>query len=254
MSIETVKTQMHKFRVSPKPPELEAARLRENQRRHRARVKARTEELEAALAATQKKLEDALRSIDTLTAEVRQLRHAVERPNRDPPSPAPLPSPQSPSSFPHIDAQSHLDKSGTPTEASSSETCQGCDCGLCSPDKAPATTEAPQVQAATVTSADDITPLRPSLPSTRISHDGSSVVLSQVSGLEDGCALLPSPSPGESTMLCRDAYSIIAQRLSDVDFDAVTESLKPGFRRAIAPGSGCRVQTHILFSFVDRIT
>jgi hypothetical protein len=56
-------------------------------------------------------------------------------------------------------------------------------------------------------------------------------------------------------MSCRDAYSIIKDR-GDPEFDVsvANEWLKPGFRRAIAPGTGCRVQTHILFAFVDHIT
>jgi hypothetical protein len=76
----------------------------------------------------------------------------------------------------------------------------------------------------------------------------------QLSNPNDDCQFLPAPSPGESTITCREAYRIIREHMADVDLEAATESLKPGFRRAIIPGTGCRVQTHILFSFVDRIT
>lgn len=69
------------------------------------------------------------------------------------------------------------------------------------------------------------------------------------------CALLSPPSVGESTIPCREAYSIIKDRISpEFDLHTVAEWLKPGFRWAIVPGAGCRVQTHMLFAFVDRIT
>ncbi|KAK0644328.1 hypothetical protein B0T16DRAFT_305644, partial [Cercophora newfieldiana] len=242
------KCHIRKFRISRKPPELEAARLRENQRRHRARVKARTEELEAALATTQKKLEDALRHIGTLTSELRQLRDFVENPN---PSLHPSP-PSSTSSSPAPvvldDATNQTSEQPSFTGQTHGEDCQGCSCGMCTPDKAPV----PQFQAAR--GEVDMMPVRHILQAPITPPDQISTVFSQVGSLEDGCALLPPPGPGESTMLCRDAYSIITQRMSDVDVEMVTESLKAGFRRALAPGGGCRVQTHILFSFVDRIT
>lgn len=237
---------IHKFRVSRKPPEVEAARLRDNQRRHRARVKARAEELEAVLAATQKKLDDALRHVDALTAEVRQLRNAVQHPpthtqlQLSPPSTSTL-SPQA--SLPSIDSLNAVCRPASTNEPEPSTSCRGCGCHKRCPDRSPL-----------LGTHHDAISLPASLPSTQPGHDRSDLVTSEVNSLEDDCAFLPPPSPGESTILCRDAYSIIKQRLSDVDIDAVTESLKPGFRRAIAPGSGCRVQTHILFSFVDQIT
>jgi hypothetical protein len=71
----------------------------------------------------------------------------------------------------------------------------------------------------------------------------------------DDCPLLPAPGAGESTIPCGEAYSIIKDRSTpDLDLSAVNEWLKPGFRRAIVPGTGCRVQTHLLFAFVDHIT
>jgi hypothetical protein len=79
-----------------------------------------------------------------------------------------------------------------------------------------------------------------------------------ITDLEDptsDCPLLPAPSPGESTIPCRDAYLIIKERGSlEFDLSSANEWLKPGFRRAIVPGAGCRVQTHILFAFVDHMT
>lgn len=51
-----------------------AVRLRDNQRRHRARVKAHTAELEARLAETKARLDSALDEIADLTREVEFLR------------------------------------------------------------------------------------------------------------------------------------------------------------------------------------
>jgi hypothetical protein len=90
-------------------------------------------------------------------------------------------------------------------------------------------------------------------PLAKLRADGLSA-----SGFEDpnnDCAFLPSPSVGESTIPCREAYSIIKDRISpDFDLSTATEWLKPGFRRAVLPGTGCRVKTHILFALVDHIT
>jgi hypothetical protein len=79
---------------------------------------------------------------------------------------------------------------------------------------------------------------------------------SHIDDPNDDCLLLPPPGAGESTIPCRDAYSIIKARGTpeEVDLSLANEWLKPGFRRAIAPGTGCRVQTHLLFAFVDHIT
>ena len=64
-------------------------------------------------------------------------------------------------------------------------------------------------------------------------------------------------------MLCRDAFSILRDRAlaggGSIDQEPdwmgmVTEWLKPGFRGAVDPGGGCRVQTQVLFWVVDRIT
>lgn len=59
---------------STKPADHNVNRVRNNQRRHRARVKSRMEELEARLEETNAKLEAALTTISSLTAEVDTLR------------------------------------------------------------------------------------------------------------------------------------------------------------------------------------
>ncbi|KAK4244079.1 hypothetical protein C7999DRAFT_44203 [Corynascus novoguineensis] len=211
------RTQFRKF--SCKPPGHEAARLRENQRRHRARVKGRIAELEAALSNTQTRLNEALQRIDALTAEVHRL-HTL---NLD------LPNSQ----------QRKIVSSSTVVSGSCCSRRQGE--VIATPQSNRAVKWNPAVQ--------DIEP-----PTTKNVHDDGELA-GNVENPNDDCPLLPAPGTGESTIPCREAYSIIKER-STPEFDllAANEWLKPGFRRAIAPGMGCRVQTHILFAFVDHIT
>lgn len=62
---------------SIKPADHNAARVRNNQRRHRERVKSRIENLEAKLAETQAALEEALQTIKDLNAEVEGYRRTA---------------------------------------------------------------------------------------------------------------------------------------------------------------------------------
>lgn len=214
------RARVHKF--SSKPPGHDAARQRENQRRHRARVKGRIAELEAALSSTQNKLDDALACIDTLTAEIQRLRRALAS---SPPATAAALSQQQPSIS---------------------------SCSSCTVPPDPDTSESAKP---------DITCA--SRPSSEFSQSLASIAELQAEALADpnlddldhDCPSLPPPGAGESTMPCRDAYSILKNRLTpEVDLAMATTWLRPGFRRAVAPGAGCRVQTHVVFSFVDHIT
>ncbi|KAK0615685.1 Glyoxalase/Bleomycin resistance protein/Dihydroxybiphenyl dioxygenase [Bombardia bombarda] len=196
------KNGMSKF--SSKPPEHEAARLRENQRRHRARVKGRITELETALAVTEEKLDGALRLIEELKAEVQRL----QRPQCGP---------------------------GFSQERGHGRDCPG------EPEAHRPEDGLHQVDII----RDDTAENRP-LPSSGIEKEG-------IKDVSNDCAFLPPPQPGESTMTCREAFSIIKERIMpEFDLDQAREWLKPGFRRATCPGTGCRVQTHILFSFSSR--
>ncbi len=232
MEPDLYRAQLHKF--SCKPPGHETARQRENQRRHRARVKSRISELEASLSSTQSRLDDALRRIESLTDEVQRLQHSrsprLATPNQTTNQPQPSPSPE-------------------PT------TCARCDCSdeeerdKISEHLSPRLYAPPPAGSLTTREPWSIgsQPLanRPeeSLPPYGFEHS------------DNDCALLPPPTVGESTISCREAYSIIKGRSSpEFDLSTATEWLKPGFRRAIVPGTGCRVQTHMLFAFVDYIT
>jgi hypothetical protein len=241
MASEGYRARVHKF--SSKPPGHDAARQRENQRRHRARVKSRISELEAALSDTQNKLDDALRQINTLAAEVQRL-HAL---GSEASTPQRHGFVSHDSDLAHINTD-HTSQQETPEPNSSSR-----------PETEDATDAATPTETARPTSPDIIVPDGQGALSTgtpiRAVFQEVTIPISDLENANHDCPLLPAPSAGESTIPCRDAYSIIKERSSpEFDLSAANEWLKPGFRRAIVPGTGCRVQTHILFAFVDHIT
>ena len=82
---------------------------------------------------------------------------------------------------------------------------------------------------------------------------------------EEEGLVLPAPRLGESTMPCRDAFSIVRKmQTTRPDYfydedgreaaDAAREQWKPGFRSGLEPGSGCRVKTQLVYDFVDHFT
>jgi hypothetical protein len=65
---------------------------------------------------------------------------------------------------------------------------------------------------------------------------------------------LPPPAPGESTILCSVADKIITEQSHDrFNLCSVSSFLSPGFRRPIDPGEGCRVQSSKVFSVLDSL-
>ncbi|KAK0739001.1 Glyoxalase/Bleomycin resistance protein/Dihydroxybiphenyl dioxygenase [Apiosordaria backusii] len=185
-------------KFSSKPPGHDAARQRENQRRHRARVKGRICELEAALATTQSRLDDALKQIDELTAEVCRLRAITS---------------------------SSLETSGTSTPVDTGHH---------------AVADLSVIEESIDAISSNATPT---------STTATPQSTASIKDSNSDCPLLPPPHPGESTITCRDAYAIIRDRNTpDLDSDTMNQWLKPGFRRAVVPGSGCRVETHVLLA------
>ncbi|CAH0055771.1 unnamed protein product [Clonostachys solani] len=69
------------------------------------------------------------------------------------------------------------------------------------------------------------------------------------------CRNLPLPEPGKSTTRCRDAYSIITQQnYKALDSSVIRGWLEPGFRGAVSEGDGCRIDTDLLFTLLDFIS
>lgn len=84
---------------SSKPADHNAIRVRNNQRRHRARAKGHIQDLEKRLEETSAKLETALQTISHLAQEVEFLRGRVSAPPAWPQLPIAL------SAVPHVEAQ-----------------------------------------------------------------------------------------------------------------------------------------------------
>lgn len=259
------RAQIQKF--SCKPARDQAARQRENQRRHRARVKGRIDDLEAELCRTQRELEEALKRIDRLTGEVQRLQHALDSTPELGPGVLRTSTPEttSPSSQLHVPPISQpkrggqvpriMDRSGTyhstegqfpsckPTGAVTKEpaeldACRQCDTSI-----------------AHCECSSQIHHLRNSSTKPAAHLWGNGILQTAPDTANDDCPLLPPTIPGESTIPCRDAFLIIEERSTpEFDLSVATEWLKPGFRRATVPGTGCRVETHILFALVDHIT
>mgnify|MGYP002621338533 CR=1 FL=1 len=245
----------HVYKFSAKPPGYDAARQRENQRRHRARVKNRIVELEAALSATQHKLQEALMQIESLTNEVRRLRCALGSAQEVPVEPlSSIPESPTTKSIPPCQPLNPNDASIDGVVVSPHALCQ------IKPQAIPSSTSPSGVfcYPLTVAPTTEGSPLSHAPLPLNIQAPTSSASETFCEHNNDDGPLLPPPGKDESTITCREAFLIIKDRCHaaaapDVDLDAAAEFLRPGFRRAIAPGTGCRVETHLLFAFVDRI-
>lgn len=212
---------------SLKPADHNAIRVRNNQRRHRARVKSRVEELEARMERTSAELKAALSTISVLTAELEALRgskasstHHVGPPAVPAPPLAAAPSlpitPPSSLQSPETDLSQPLDFQQTP------------------PTGVP--TSSPDLDiviAATPAAVDD----------------------NMEEGANCDCQGLPPSAPGESMMSCDLAFQIVKeQNHSGLEVATIRSWLGPGFRKALRPGGTCRVETNRLYEILDLIT
>ncbi|KAK4194380.1 hypothetical protein QBC40DRAFT_35061 [Triangularia verruculosa] len=251
MEPDLYQNRLHKF--SCKPPGHDATRQRENQRRHRARVKGRIAELEASLLSAQSRLDDALKRIESLTAEVQRLQHAPgSRSTTSIQTTAQQQLVLEPATCLERGALNRAESDGiTEQSLSALDACSRA--------------EAIPTVSTTLSGETSVVTWEPIFLATQEPRSTSPQPLAKLPAnslsapsFEDqnnDCAFLPPPSVGESTIPCREAYSIIKDRNSpEFDLSTATEWLKPGFRQAVVPGTGCRVQTHILFAFVDYIT
>lgn len=232
---------------SSKPADHKIVRIRNNQRRHRERVKCRIADLESKLAKTQLELQEALSTIERLTA------HA------NPDDSRPL------SSVSRVDTTAR-DHATTESESRPNVTQQPSLLSLSPSQLFPAVALPPQQQAypdapenrrdfaRCSVSGHRLTPLlgaAPGVESWSTSADEAAVI-DRESGYE--CELQPA-NPKESTTRCRDAYRIIAeQNYACLEASAVRGWLQPGFRRASAEEDGCRVDNRLLFTLLDYIS
>ncbi|KXL44964.1 hypothetical protein M433DRAFT_154747 [Acidomyces richmondensis BFW] len=216
-----------------------ASRIRNNQRRHRARIKSHIAELEATLAETKLKLNAAQDRIRELTTEVERSQARVRNERMDLSSmqkTATEAHPQDSKAASSCDSGSKfkLTSGSIYLQRTSSLTEQRLDLTVL---HSPRTTVQPQY----------IDPSWLSIESSEISSD------SLTSGHD--CGDFPSAEQDESIMECKSAYEIIMQQnFKQLDFLSIQRWLKPGFRRAGRPGQGCCVNTALLYTFIDFIS
>lgn len=205
---------------SSKPADHNAIRVRNNQRRHRARAKEHVQDLEKRLEETSARLEAALQTIGHLAQEVDILRGRV------PPFPA------LPESLPTTATLPTVTPNVTHAEAQRVDptTVQDID---------------PQLPIDTPPSPLDTTVARPTAERAETADDSA----------DCGCDGLPPQAAGESTLPCSSAFRILEQQnFSGVEVTTIRAWLGPGFRRALRPGEACRVETNRVYELLDHIT
>ncbi|KAF3769765.1 hypothetical protein M406DRAFT_66236 [Cryphonectria parasitica EP155] len=220
---------------SLKPTDHNTIRTRNNQRRHRARVKSRLEDLEKRLEEADARLEAALSTISVLTAELEDLRargtQTLHRQSLFPRCAGP--SPPVPATAPVVIPDTHYEKDPQKVSDPSEPSVLQHNVPVTSISSDPAG----QATARTVTPTPD-------------------EIIDDDDGSNCNCQTLPPSGPGESTIACTSAFQIVEQQnLSGaVEVAMVRAWLGPGFRRALRPGEACRVETNRLFELLDHIT
>lgn len=228
---------------SSKPADHNAVRVRNNQRRHRARAKEHVQDLERRLEETSARLEAALQTISHLAREVEMLRGRVGLATPAwPQLPAPttttatMPPPVVTGPGPDPDTAEGLDvEAGGAAESTTLQT------SLRPETEAPGPTDR------------DIPPTTTTAASATTADAGDGGDGGTDCGCEDG--RLPPQAPGESTLPCSSAFSIIEQQsFSGVEVTTIRAWLGPGFRRPLRPGEACRVETNRVYELLDHIT
>lgn len=233
-------------RWSLKPHNHNATRVRNNQRRHRARIKTRLESLEIELAQSQNELRAAKDRIEELEALLRA-KASCSAPGQQFEDPAqnsyctpgqviveqPLPALQL------GNLGSDLSNSGVCqyplASANQSATLQ--DCGQSSI-LSPVTNILAKDMAIINEYATD--------------HSETGMFGFSLLAQYEHNRGLPLVASHESTTLCRVAFEIIArQNMASIDPGELECQLWPGFRREIKQGEGCRVDTKVLYAVID---
>lgn len=239
---------------SSRPKRDDAARVRENQRRHRDRVKCRISDLERQLAETRKALDEALRANALLISELEAVRSGSTVSSRSAPLEPAHSRNQGGSRSPESDQIAISPaQGGEEGEEALLESTNGA-----SSDEEPAPLTPDQQAPPAGVSSRPSPSCSPSMcPIVRdLVRDSPLPTNADVSlALRHNCDNLQPAAPGESTMLCGDAYSIIAQQnVDDVDTASIGRMLAPGFRRGLRRNDGCRVETSRVYSAIDAIT
>jgi hypothetical protein len=222
-----------------------AARIRNNQRRHRAKVRSYISCLESDLRDTQTKLREALVEIQRLNAELDKSQAFV-----------PISSPKDA----HYKEDCSMSASVSPSSSSGGATEQPIDnveeievesTARRYPNDAKGddTGEAHQRQPGETAEA--------SPPDTRRHTVPGRVPAQQdlVPWDEDECCKMQPPRADESTTRCREAHVMIEeQNYAGVQASSIYHQLRPGFRGPVRDGDGCRVDNQLLFALLDQVS
>ncbi|RDI77153.1 hypothetical protein Vi05172_g12903 [Venturia inaequalis] len=228
-------------RRKTKTHEEDLSRVRENQRRHRARVKNQVATLEEQLVEKEALLAKAEERIAELTA-------ALEAESTSTSSFESSEETTLPEEF-VLPADTHLQQASTIDEEFSSADERPCE-GRC-----------PQAYLATIGIIDS----QPSpstnpgdsnkSPNKTIELTGSSSYTETVEFATKECLGLDPPRSGESTTLCITAYNLIDQQnFRGLETGTVYQWLRRGFRSGHDRTDGCRVENSILFSLLDFVS
>ncbi|PTB37387.1 uncharacterized protein TrAFT101_011112 [Trichoderma asperellum] len=227
-----------KWSSKSKSPKQKATQIRDNQRRHRAKVKAHISTLENELAESQRRLIAAEHRITALTAEVKRL---VEEARGEP-------------ALTSISSVERSFNSPTPHTTLEYAYCRPLNNqrqrGNSLPSKHNAMVNLPFDRPVIPNSNNDLSGLN---AGNDIEVDESTLALAFVA--EYDCQTLPLPQPGESTTNCVAAYRIIGQQnFKGVDMEAIHQCLQSGYRRATRPGDGCTVVNSHLFGLISYLS
>jgi hypothetical protein len=215
---------------STKQTESKAVRVRNNQRRHRQRVKDRMAYLESRLDETQSQLNNALDLVEELRAELDR-----SRGQREPPCAHRSRADQALAGVARDQPWERDDNDGGDADQD-------------------ADTDATTHAATPPAPVEDGSPI--CCAPTPCLTDGESAAAndSEWPSDYDDSPALPPPAPGKSTTRCRDAFAIIEQQnYRSMDREAIRRWLEPGFSQALSRGDGCRVDTERLFALLDFI-
>lgn len=243
---------------SSKPKDHNTIRVRENQRRHRARRKAYIEDLERQLGEARAQLSSALAANAQLQSELTELRrlyatrpctcaegHATERRTSN----------MSPE--PHV-REDELASSlaGDSVDISQPGEC----CSVSSSESQVAPSSQPLSRSCDNSSSPEPPPseVLDSSDSDRVTERKSPPLpldrSTSTSIFFEAASRFPQPAPGESTIPCIVADAIIAdQSCNRLDLRALSDRLGPGFRCSTVPEEGCRVVSTSIFSVLDML-
>ena len=212
-------------------------RVRENQRRHRARRKDYIASLEQKLAETEAQLADA-------RAEIAVLRRERERDR--------APEQQ------YLDAGVHeemmaLERLVDALPAPGMDAIFAVPAGLSL--GAPVAVAPLQDQSTFVESGDELAITATTGPPPCCEDQAVQPARVPESVECSSCHERPAPAPTESTTLCAQAYVLIAQQnFRGIDAGTIRLWLYQGYRRAKREGEGCRVENGALFRLLDYIS